>query len=247
MISKRVPPGYEAVTRPSKDAVEVLQQVKQQAKGPVVAAEVGVAIGASTVEFLRVLGDHDELHLFDRETILKNLLDEISTLPNASIVVPHANSLHLYASYAWELATMARNLDRAKKPVEIFDFVYLDGAHAFHHDAAACAVLKRMIKPGGYLVLDDMHWTFNSSPTMNPSNRPEVAEQYTSEQLSTPHVTLVADVLLRHDRDFVQEFLTEEKDPGRAVFRRRTRSEVVRQAINWRLKRARRHALSSRR
>lgn len=242
MISKRYTPGWEAVSRPSKDAVEVLRQVKQQAKGPVIAAEVGVGIGASTVEFLQALDGRDELHLFDREPVLSELLEEISAVPTASIVVPHPNATHLYASYAWELATMARKLDRTKKPVEVFDFVYLDGAHAFHHDAAACAVLKRMIKPGGYLVLDDMHWTFNTSPTMNPTNRPELLEQYTAKQLSTPHVALVVDVLLRGDRHFMQVFLTDDRRPARAVFRRRTRSEVVRNAFIWRLKRARRLA-----
>ena len=247
MISKRNAPGYEAVSRPSKDAVEVLREIKRRAKGPVIAAEVGVGIGASTVEFLQALGERDELHLFDRQPVLTELLDEIASDPKASIVVPHENPANRFASYAWELAIMARKLDRAKKPVGIFDFVYLDGAHAFHHDAAACAVLKRMIKPGGYLVLDDMHWTHNTSPTLNPANRPDIAEQYTAEQLSTPHVALVVDVLLRRDKHFVQVFLTDEKDPGRAVFRRRTGSEVVRRALGWRLKRAKRLALSSRR
>lgn len=242
MLSKRNAPGYEAISRPSADAVEVLRRVKAAASGPVVAAEIGVGIGATTVEFIGILDAPDALHLFDRETVLADVLADLAqaTTSSAPTLVPHPNPMNLFASYSWELAKMTRELDRGQGPVEIFDFVYLDGAHAFHHDAAACSILKRLIKPGGYLVIDDMHWTFNTSANLNPTKRPDVAVQYTAEQLSTPHVALVVDVLLRRDRNFQQVFLTDEKRPSRAVFRRRTRSEIVRNALRWRLARLRR-------
>ena len=214
--------GFEAVSRPSKDAITVLNRVKASTAGPIVAAEVGVGVGATTVELVRTLDGSGELHLFDRETQVRELVVDLEAMAISSGVtlVPHGNGWKTYDSYAWVLATMARDLERAGQPVELFDFVYLDGAHAFHHDAPACAVLKRMIKPGGYLVLDDMKWTFNTSPTMNPAKRPEVGESYTEEQLSVPHVALVVDVLLRPDKEFEEIFLTERKNPSRAVFRR---------------------------
>lgn len=222
MLEKLNTPGFEAVSKPSKDAAKVLKRVMASAPGPIVAAEVGVGVGATTVEFVRILGGAGELHLFDRETQVRNLIADLEALPitDGVTLVPHGNGRKLFDSYAWGLATMVRDLERAGQPVEIFDFVYLDGAHAFHHDAPACAILKRMIKPGGYLVVDDMKWTFNSSPTMNPTRRPEVGESYTDEQLSVAHVGLIVDVLLRPDDEFEEIFLSDRKDPNKAVFQR---------------------------
>jgi predicted O-methyltransferase YrrM len=208
----------------SQDAVEVLKMVLKEADGPAVIAEVGVGQGASTKPFMRLLNGAGggELHLFDREPVLDNLMPDLQEQQSFAgvTVVLHPNPAKTYASYAWELAKMARDLDREGRSVELFDFVYLDGAHAFHHDAAACAVLKRMLKPGGYLVLDDMRWTFNKSASANPTRRPEMADAYTEEQLDTPHVGLVADVLLRRDPEFEEIHLTDDEDPKRGVFRR---------------------------
>lgn len=222
MLERLNTPGFEAASKPSDDAVEVLKLIHASSAGPIVAAEIGVGVGATTVELVRTLGGRGELHLFDRKTLVEQLIAELEAMPETAGVtlVDHGNSRHLFDGYAWVLATMARDLANAGQPVEIFDFVYLDGAHSFHHDAPACAVLKRMIKPGGYLVVDDMKWTFNGSPTMNPTKRPELRESYTDEQLSVPHVGLIVDVLLRPDEEWEEIFLSDRPDPGRTVFRR---------------------------
>lgn len=240
MLEKLNTPGYETISAPSPDAVEVLQRVKAATKGPIVAAEVGVGIGATTIEFLKVLGGSGELHLFDREPLLSEVIADLQTLPTAEGItfVNHGNESKMYASYAWELATMARRRDRKKLPVAMFDFAYLDGAHTFHHDAAAMNVLKRMIKPGGYLVIDDMTWSFNGSASANPKNRPALARDYTAEQLKLPHMALVVDVFLRHDIEFEQVFLTDDPKPIRAVFRRLTRAELDRKIAADRFSRA---------
>lgn len=244
-LSKRDAPGYEAISQPATEVVDLLRQLKTTAGRPIAAAEIGVGIGASTIEFVRELGAEDELHLFDRDPVLTEVLTEIEAVRTASgvTVVPHGNEAKLLASYAWEIATMLRRLDRRRKSTEIFDFVYLDGAHAFHHDAAACSLLMRMIRPGGYLVVDDMNWTFNSSPTLNPTKRPDIGAQFTDEQLSTPHVALVVDVLVRHDPRFVEVTTSTRKRPRRAVFRRLSRAEMIRRALRWRLARLRRKAI----
>jgi predicted O-methyltransferase YrrM len=209
----------------STDAVQILRRVLKEATEPTAIAEVGIGIGATTKQFLRLVGKAGggEVHLFDRQPVIDTVVPELQKLvtSDAVTIVSHGNPDKQFASYAWELATMARDLQRAGRSVELFDFVYLDGAHAFHHDAAACALLKRMIKPGGYLVLDDMRWSFNKSASANPTKRPDLAEAYTDQQLETPHVGLVVDVLLRPDDAFEEIRLTDEANPKRGVFRRR--------------------------
>lgn len=223
MLERLNQPGMESISVGSPEAVEILTRVKAAASGPIVAAEVGVGIGASTVQFTRVLGPGDELHLFDRRHQVVELITDLEALPEGEGItfVDRSNEAKLYASYAWELAVWFRELRRAKQPVEVFDFVYLDGAHQFLHDAAAVSVLKAMIKPGGYIVFDDMTWTFNGSPTLSPRVRPETAIEYTEDQLKLPHVELVVDVLMRTDRGWRQVKLNDDPRPIRAAFQKK--------------------------
>lgn len=228
MLEKLNTPGMESISVGSPEAVEILTRVKAAAAGPVVAAEVGVGIGASTVQFVRILGPSDELHLFDRTEPVNELISDLEELPEAEGItfVNHSNEPKLYGSYAWELAVWLRELRSAKQSTKVFDFVYLDGAHQFLHDAAAVSVLKQMIKPGGYIVFDDMTWTFNGSPTLNPTIRPETGLNYTEDQLRLPHVALVVDVLMRTDRSFDEIRIDDSPRPIRAVFRRKAKAAV---------------------
>lgn len=228
MLEKIDKPGYESLSHPSTEAIEFLKKMKSEATEPLVAAEIGLGIGTTTVHFARILDESDELHLFDRIHVVNELVADLEGLPEPPTVklVNQGNEANRYASYSWKLALWFRELRQAGKSGRVFDFVYLDGAHDFFHDAAATAVLKRMIKPGGYLVFDDMYWTFAASPTMNPKKRPETAVDYTPEQLSIPHVELVVDVLMRPDRGFEQVFLDPDNPrPMRAVFRKKTKAE----------------------
>jgi hypothetical protein len=36
-----------------------------------------------------------------------------------------------------------------------YDFIFFDGAHVFHHDAPAAAVLREMVAPSGIFLFDD--------------------------------------------------------------------------------------------
>lgn len=58
-LSKRDAPGYEAISQPATEVVDMLRQLKTTAGRPIAAAEIGVGIGASTIEFVRELGAED--------------------------------------------------------------------------------------------------------------------------------------------------------------------------------------------
>jgi predicted O-methyltransferase YrrM len=226
-------PGSESLSKPSSEAIEVLRRLKAECSSLAV-AEVGVGIGASTVEFVRVMGGVGTLHLFDFQDVVEQLVEDLNSLDVAQglHIIPHGNGRQKFNSYAWTLATMAAARRREGVSLELFDFVYLDGAHAFHLDASSCLVLKEMIKPGGYLVFDDMYWTFNSSPVMNPQKKPSIRDDYSDEQLSIPHVELVVNLFMRTDDRFEQIYLTASETPYRPVFRRLSDAELLRKRAN---------------
>jgi predicted O-methyltransferase YrrM len=221
MLERRNTPGYEALSKPCPEAIQILSQLRAE-QDVLTVAEVGVGIGSSTVEFLRVMAGAGTLHLFDFNDVLNQLVADLKTLDvsDGIRVVTHGNGRQRFNGYAWTLATMAAARGRDDDTPEVFDFVYLDGAHVFHQDAPSCVLLKEMVKPGGYIVFDDMYWTFKGSPTMDPAIRPSVRDDFSDEQLSTPHVELVVDVFMRSDSRFEQVLLTPNKRPYRPVFRR---------------------------
>lgn len=221
MLEKRNTPGYEALSKPCPEAIKILSGLRA-AQEELTVAEVGVGIGASTVEFLKVMAGAGTLHLFDFNDVLNPLVADLKTLDvsDGIRVITHGNGRQRFNGYVWTLATMAAARGRDDDTLEVFDFVYLDGAHLFHHDAPSCVLLKEMIKPGGYIIFDDMYWTLNGSPTMNPAIRPSVRDDFSDEQLATPHVELVVDVFMRSDSRFEQVFLTANKRPYRPVFRK---------------------------
>lgn len=93
-------------------------------------------------------------------------------------------------------------------PEPIYDYVFIDGAHTWAHDALAFLVIDRLLKPGGYVDFDDYHWTLADSPSLNPQVFPKTAEWYTRDQIEAKQVKLVVDLLVRRD-DRYEEVLAD--------------------------------------
>lgn len=165
-----------------------------------IVAEVGVGIGATTLAMCQLLDNRGELYLFDFDDSVTTLREDVRNLGFTNVRAL-GNSRRTYDSYAW---TLARLLEQrlAAGDAAIFDFVYLDGGHAFHLDAPAAVLLKDLLKPGATLLFDDVTWTFGKSPTQNPHAKPETAGQFTQEQIETPHVRLVCELLFDRDPRF---------------------------------------------
>ena len=45
-----------------------------------------------------------------------------------------------------------------------FDLVYLDGAKNWTIDGLAVVLAERLLRPGGWLLMDDLHWTYGDDP-----------------------------------------------------------------------------------
>ncbi len=113
-------------------------------------------------------------------------------------------------SYNWSLMRMLEQSDG--RPV--FDYVFVDGAHTWAHDALAFLLVDRLLVPGGYVDFDDYRWSLRNSPSMNPQAFPDVEVLYSEEQIDSRQVALVVDLLVRPDSHY--EELVENK-----VFRKR--------------------------
>jgi len=158
-------------------------------------AEIGVYEGDTALGIAEVLGGRGELHLFDFEDRTRAVAQRLRAAGHAN-VVEHPNSRRLLDSYNWSLMQVLRTSDGPA-----FDYVFLDGAHTWAHDALAFLLVDRLLEPGGYIDFDDYVWTLRDSPSMNPRAFPEVRRLYSDEQIAERQVQLVVELLVR-DRGY---------------------------------------------
>jgi predicted O-methyltransferase YrrM len=159
-------------------------------------AEIGVYQGHTALEIARTLGGRGEIHLFDYEDRVSAVATRLRAAGHANVVT-HGNSRRLHDSYNWSLMGVL-----AEGGAPAYDYVFIDGAHTWSHDALAFLLVDRLLAPGGYVDLDDYGWTLANSPSMNPSAFPDVEGLYTDEQIESRQVALVVDLLVRADAGY---------------------------------------------
>ena len=154
-------------------------------------AEVGVYKGHTALSIAALLGGEGEIHLFDYEDRVTDVAARLHAAGHANVVA-HANSRRLMDSYNWSLMRVL-----AEHGGPIYDYVFIDGAHTWAHDALAFFLADRLLVPGGYLDFDDYHWSLRESPSMNPQAFPDVERLYSDEQIDARQVALIVDLLVR--------------------------------------------------
>src|SRR4051795_291255 len=70
-----------------------------------------------------------------------------------------------FSSYTWWLKELIQARSDAHGNVEpCFDFVYLDGAKHWTIDGFAVILAEKLLRPGGWLLMDDLGWTPAQDP-----------------------------------------------------------------------------------
>ena len=197
MIEKINTFGYETISRPSENVVKFLDDLLESNEKPINVAEIGIGIGATSVEIAKRLRDIDSFYFFSFEHDVKELEEDLKCTDYCKCkLYPMGNSTAYYDSYNWKLSSLCLENNM------MFNLVYLDGAHSFFHDALATVLLKMLIKPGGVLIFDDVFWSHQKSPTQNSEIRPKNLEYFTLEQLETEQIKRVIDIFMENDDEW---------------------------------------------
>ncbi len=218
MINRLADPKHTTIRKPSSDVISILRQLISS-DNKLCVAEIGVGVGATTREIYSIVGNSGHIHLFDFGDTLRALQRELESEDIKNITI-YPNTRKKFDSYNWSLANLLKN-QRSKGKAEIFDFVYLDGAHSFHHDAPAAVILKELVKKNGVILFDDYLWSFAASPTANPNVNKSTGDDYTEEQINKPHVALICDLFFDHDSNFEKLDLGYERVESRRAYRKK--------------------------
>ncbi len=96
-----------------------------------------------------------------------------------------------HSSYTWWLKI---ELESARSQPR-FDFAYLDGAKNWTVDGLAVLLLERVLRPGGWLLMDDLHWTYGDDPGRAVADGVTVRALSPAER-GEPHLRAVFDLLI---------------------------------------------------
>ena len=152
--------------------------------------ELGFAHGTSSCYMASTLREMGEGHLTTidlksakfRQPNIETLLYKLDL---NDLVTPYYEN----TSYTWRLMKF---IEDNNEP--IYDFCYVDGAHDWYNDGFAFFLVDKLLKPGGWIIFDDMFWTFESSPALKNTSR---VKNMPEDEKSIPHIGQVFNLLVK--------------------------------------------------
>ena len=98
------------------------------------------------------------------------------------------------------MADLISKQTQGDKCLPLFDFCLLDGAHEWEPDALAFFLVAKLMKPGGWLVMDDL--TYNLRIMVpNWRDTPMFAD-YSERAIDTFQMKMVYDLVIKQHPDF---------------------------------------------
>lgn len=121
--------------------------------------ELGFAHGVGSVYIASALAANGRGHLtsvdvpaaLERVPLASELLARAGLSDRVSLVIEPT-------SYTWFLHRMLRQQTVGATIEPLFDFVFIDGAHTWDVDGLAFLLVDKLLKPGGWILFDDLHW-----------------------------------------------------------------------------------------
>ena len=124
--------------------------------------ELGFAHGVATVWMAGAIQK-----LGEGKVISVDLQDALTLNPSATELL-NRSGLSAFAelhydefSYTWHLK---RRLKEYRQ--QPFDFVFIDGAHSWDTDGFAFFLVASVLRPGGWILFDDLNWSYATSPSL---------------------------------------------------------------------------------
>jgi predicted O-methyltransferase YrrM len=119
-------------------------------------------------------------------------------------VADRVEVVRAYSSYTWWLKEQVQARSDEHGNVEPrFDFVYLDGAKNWTVDGLAVVLVEKLLRPGGWLLLDDLDWTYADDPGREATDG-VVHRELSDGERSEPHVRAIFDLIVAQHPSFTE-------------------------------------------
>lgn len=191
--------------------------------------ELGFAHGVSTLYFAAALESlgAGKVTSVDRETALE-LQPRAADLLGSAGLSHRAELVYEETSYNWFLHRKLREQVREGICEPCYDFVFIDGAHNWEVDGLAFLLVDKLLRPGGWVLFDDMRWEHDERwPDLPPDQRELAQVGEVFELLAGSHPSYRE---LRADGNWGWARKAEAGEPHVRTVYRRDLKETVRDA-----------------
>jgi predicted O-methyltransferase YrrM len=185
------------------------------------ALELGTAHGVSAAYIAAALeaGGAGELTTVDHGGVAYD--------PSPEEVLARAGLAHRvtvvreYSSYNWFLKREIEAASDGSGNCEPrYGFCYLDGSKNWNIDGLAVILIEKLLKPGGWLLMDDLEWTYESNPWIVPGGEGKPLGPMSESERTEPHLLAVFELIVKQHPSFTR-FIREDawygwaqKQPG---------------------------------
>ena len=168
--------------------------------------ELGTARGGSAVFLASALEANGQGHLTTVDSTRWNWVD-----PTPQEVLGRAGLAHRvtfdkrFSTYSWFLKSeIEKHLTSHGTVQPVYDFIFLDGAKNWSTDGIAVVTAEKLLKPGGWLLLDDLGWSYGEHAADSDRHYEiEIAKLSDSER-DEPHLRRIFDLLIATNPAFDQ-------------------------------------------
>jgi predicted O-methyltransferase YrrM len=182
---------YPALTSP-EDGEKLNRFIRESPVTDVL--ELGFAHGTSTCYMAAGLDERGEGHIttIDREAAREREPNILGLLEHTGLA-QYVDPVFAATSYNWELMKVVQRQTKGGTTVPCFDFCFLDGAHSWETDGLAFFLVDKLLKPGGWILLDDLHWSYGNSEGLRDT---EKVKAMPADERDTPQIMKVLALLV---------------------------------------------------
>jgi predicted O-methyltransferase YrrM len=110
-----------------------------------------------------------------------------------------------HSSYNWFLKEQVEEASDADGNCQPrYDFCYLDGAKNFNVDGLAVVLIEKLLTPEGWLLMDDLEWTYEHNPWITPAGDGKPLGPLSESELREPHLLAVFELLVKQHPSFTR-------------------------------------------
>ncbi len=175
-----------------------------RATRPLAVLELGTGHGVSAAYIAAALADNEagQLTTVDFEHSIHDP-DAKSVLERAG-VADRVTVVRRYSSYTWWLKKQVEaSSDNCGNCEPVYDFVYIDGAKNWNIDGLAVVLAEKLLRPDGWLLLDDLDWSHDLHPERTATDGIVHRELSPSERRE-PHMRAVWDLIVCQQPAFTE-------------------------------------------
>lgn len=168
--------------------------------------ELGCYHGVSTAYIASALEDnnHGDITSLDFEYIRQ--LDPSPESLISSIGLSHRAKIRLSVSgYNWDMMNIINERTVNNSCIPKFDFCFIDGSHLWETDGMAFFLVEKLIRPGGWIVFDDVDWTVEDDFKL--MSRDNIYRNLPSENKKVAQVRHIVDLLVKQHPSVQNVFL----------------------------------------